>query len=691
MHARLLICLIAFALAIIAAPSPASAFSMDDILSAPYASQLSSSPDGTALVWTVHLRGERNLYINQSGATSKLTTYDQDDGQELYDPQFLFDNSGVVYMRGAAEDNGAADNPNPLSLVAAPERQIYVVAARGGKPQLIGTGLSPAVSPKNNTVAWIKSGALQVTTLKPDGNGYKIGTIVAPSDRGVITQAQWSPDGSHLAIVNNRGDHAFVEIYTPEEQRLVYATPDFSNDGNPAWSADSSRVAFIRQPGAREDDSPYSVRTREPWSIWVADARTGNAHEAWHAHRGMGAAFYPVDGAAQLWWLAGDRIAFPWEGSGWRNLYDVNASGGAASALTPGAFEVEMVSGALDGSALYYATNENDIDHRHIWQVAVGSAPTAVSTGPHNQWRPAATAHGVAFVDAGYNTPPTVMRSEGHQISALPGQVVSPSFPAAEVVEPQLVTFRAPDGLLIHAQLFVPKDGLAKHAGIIFTHGGSQRQMLPGFHYMEAYSNLYEFNQYYANHGFVVLSINYRSGIMYGHDFREAKHYGWEGASEYQDLVAGAHYLMQRPAVDPHRIGLYGLSYGGYLTAMGLARNSDIFKAGADFAGVHNWATIFDSNGIQVGTREQRRIALQASPEGSLDSWHSPVFLAQGDDDRNVPFAQGVDLAARLRDRGIEVQTMVFPNETHENLVYAHMESLFSAAAAFLSEHLQKK
>ena len=113
--------------------------------------------------------------------------------------------------------------------------------------------------------------------------------------------------------------------------------------------------------------------------------------------------------------------------------------------------------------------------------------------------------------------------------------------------------------------------------------------MLLGWHYMDYYSNAYAVNQYLANHGYVVLAVNYRLGIGYGHDFNNPPRSGPWGASEYQDVQAGAAYLRALPDVDASKIGIWGGSYGGYLTALALARNSDVFKAGVDLHGVHDW------------------------------------------------------------------------------------------------------
>jgi dipeptidyl aminopeptidase/acylaminoacyl peptidase len=221
--------------------------------------------------------------------------------------------------------------------------------------------------------------------------------------------------------------------------------------------------------------------------------------------------------------------------------------------------------------------------------------------------------------------------------------------------------------------------------------------MMLGFHYMQYYHNAYAENQYLASRGFVVLSVNYRTGIMYGRAFREREKGGPRGAEEYQDIVAAAKYLQTLPIVDTKRIGLWGGSYGGFLTAMGLARNSDIFAAGVDFHGVHDWSArgIFRSGpGGQEGglpdRAEAMRLAFESSPNASIKSWKSPVLLIQGDDDRNVDFSQMVDLVQRLREQKVPFEQIVFPDEIHDFLLWRSWVRGYKACADFFDRVLVK-
>jgi len=243
-------------------------------------------------------------------------------------------------------------------------------------------------------------------------------------------------------------------------------------------------------------------------------------------------------------------------------------------------------------------------------------------------------------------------------------------FPAEQLAKPQQALFVSADGLEIHGQLFVPRNLKPgeKRPALIFLHGGPMRQMLLGWHYMYYYANSYAMNQYLATRGYIVLAINYRSGIGYGRAFREAPGRAGRGASEYQDVVAAGKYLQSRSDVDFRRIGLWGGSYGGYLTALGLGRNSDLFAAGVDFHGVHDWpADNWEGKHIP---EDLVKLAHDSSPVSAVNTWKSPVLFIHGDDDRNVMFSQTVDLVARLRAQGVSIEQLIFPDEVHDFLLY---------------------
>jgi dipeptidyl aminopeptidase/acylaminoacyl peptidase len=273
-----------------------------------------------------------------------------------------------------------------------------------------------------------------------------------------------------------------------------------------------------------------------------------------------------------------------------------------------------------------------------------------------------------------------------------PGAIPA-AFPEAALVDPQPVLVPAADGMTIHTQLFLPR-GLKpgeRRPAVVFFHGGSRRQMLLGWHYFYYYRNAYALNQYLASRGYVVLSVNYRSGIAYGMEFREALHYGAQGASEFNDVLGAGLYLRGRPDVDPKRIGLWGGSYGGFLTALGLARASDLFAAGVDLHGVHdwnieiqNWVPSYDP----IKQADAAKLAYESSPIAYVKDWRSPVLLIHGDDDRNVQFSQTVQLTAALRPQGVEVEQLIFPDDIHDFLTHAHWVAAYEAAADFFRRRL---
>jgi dipeptidyl aminopeptidase/acylaminoacyl peptidase len=300
----------------------------------------------------------------------------------------------------------------------------------------------------------------------------------------------------------------------------------------------------------------------------------------------------------------------------------------------------------------------------------------------------------LVYLGSGAREPamPYAMPLAGGPARMLAQAALPRDFPSPKLVAPRQVVFKAEDGQEVHGQLFLPQGvGRGKKLpAVIFMHGGPSRQMLTGWHYMYYYHNAYGFNQYLASQGYAVLSVNYRSGIGYGRAFRMAPKRGARGASEYQDILAAARYLRGRDDIDDERVGLWGGSYGGYLTALGLARDSDLFAAGVDMHGVHDWSQrISGASWIDYNSRDAQKVALEASPVGSVQKWRSPVLLVHGDDDRNVSFSQTVDLARRLREQNVEFEQVVFPDDVHDFLLHRHWLRAYAAAADFFGRHLK--
>jgi dipeptidyl aminopeptidase/acylaminoacyl peptidase len=277
-----------------------------------------------------------------------------------------------------------------------------------------------------------------------------------------------------------------------------------------------------------------------------------------------------------------------------------------------------------------------------------------------------------------------------------PQGALPPSFPETdELVVPEAVVLPAIDGLAVHGQLFLPPElrGDERAPAVIFLHGGSRRQMLLGFHLRGYYHNAYALNQWLAARGYVVLSLNYRSGTGYGLDFREAEEYGASGASEVRDVLGAGLWLAAHPRVDPERIGLWGGSYGGFLTAQGLVHAPELFAAGVDIHGVHDW-----NEGIQnfvpsyepSHRPELAERAFQASPLAHVDRWEDPVLLIHGDDDRNVRFSETVTLVRELRQRGVPHEVLVFPDEVHGFLLHRSWIAAYQATAAWFDRWLRR-
>lgn len=669
-------------------------FTLEQIMSAPFPSDLVASKTGSRIAWILNEQGKRNIWVAEGPNFNprRLTSYLEDDGQELSSLSFSPDGNTLVYERGGGK-NPAGQFPNPTSNPAGVEQAVWVIAWNGSEPKKVDVGHSSKIS-STGMIAYARDGQLY---LAPSDGSARPLQIVG---RGQNGEAQWSPDGKLLTFASFRGDHSFIGVYDTQQKSVKFLSPSVDGDSNPQWSLDGKRIAFVRQPAVpRDTPSGYFIEPDRPhpWAIWLADVNSGSAKEIWHSGDKPNDSFpYMANdtGGGVINYAANDTIVLASEADGWQHLYALSTNGGAPRLLTPGNCEVEQWSFTPDKKQILYNSNCGDTDRRHISQVPLEGNVEQLTRGEGIEWSPLSVSDAASFAylaSTASSMPGLLVRSIPPNSLARPIVGFTGSMGrhwTISLVTPQQAIFKSADNYEIHGQLFLPKNLKPgeKRPALIFIHGGSMRQMLLGWHYMYYYSNSYSMNQFLANRGYIVLAVNYRSGIGYGRAFREAPNRAGRGASEYQDIVAAGKYLQSRPDVDGKRIGLWGGSYGGYLTAMGLARNSDLFAAGVDMHGVHDWPTDnWDGKNIPP---ELTKLAHDSSPVSSVDTWKSPVLFIHGDDDRNVYFTQTVDLVARLRSKNVDIEQLIFPDEIHDFLLHKDWLRAYQSTSDFFDRKL---
>ncbi|MDQ6611209.1 MAG: prolyl oligopeptidase family serine peptidase [Gemmatimonadota bacterium] len=692
---------------------------IDQFLKPGFPEGLVSAKTVDRIAWLANERGQRNVYtaVAPSFKPVRLTSFLEDNGVVLTDLSISDDGQIVSFVRGSAP-NAEGWFANPSSDPNGPTRTIWAARTNGSGASSVAVGGAPVLAPNGNAVLYVRDGQIYRVVLPKSGAFPAVEKDAQPYIKGFGRNGdpQWSPNSATIAYVSVREYHALIGLYDVSTRTVHYASPSIDFDGSPTWSSDSRRIAFTRRPGTpfgqqtnpglslrglppapnragraggggdTKPDGMYRAAFRGGYTlaVMVVDAVTDSLHEVWHSVPNA-KTFVNI---GRIKW-AGENLIFAQEPEDWTRLYSVNANGGTATPieLTPGAGEVETFGYSADGKTLYYGSNVGDPDRRHVWKVpTAGGAATQLTTGNEIEMSPAPLASGkqVAVLTSSALRPMSVgivALSDAKEKIIYP--TLDKDFPTSAEVVPQAVTLKAADGMQFYNQLFVPKDIKSgeKRPALIFVHGGPPRQMLLGYHYMDFYHTAYATNQWLSTLGYVVLSVNYRLGIGYGKTFRTAPNSGEAGNAEYGDVLAAAKYLQSRPDVDASRVGIWGLSYGGILTAEALARNSDIFAAGVDMAGVHVWGNSLDTS----------TVAYKASAVSAIDKWKSPVLIWQGDDDRNVPFSQTIGLVNLLRQRDVYYELMVMPDDTHETLIHKRWLSTFARMQTFLQRFLWDK
>lgn len=669
--------------------------SIADYLSAPFPTGLLASPDGKSIAWVFNDKGERNVFFAKSPdfQAQKITEFTGDNGLGITQLVFSPDSQTLLFVRGNSK-NPVGEAANPAQLQENTEYQIHSIQLATGKTQNLGAGSFPLFFPKGEKIAFLNGGNIFSKSLsQPDQAASKLF-----GGRGLASQLSFSPDGRYLAFTSARTDHSFVGLYDVTNHTLTYPESSLDHDTYPAWSPDGMQLAYLRIPNV-DDHLPFTVlRENNPWSIRVLDLENMQGREVWRSDMGRGSVMVNDIPAVnqRIWWTPKGDLVFPWEKTGFMHLYGLDMESGFVKDLTPGIGFVELVQLSYNSSDLLITSNIGDLERRNIlkldlnsFQIHSLSAPQAI------EWSPVGIQDGWAYLSSDFDQPAWPMIHLDAQSRKLAAEFLPKNFPK-DLVPSEQLTLTAKDGFNSFAQLILPKDYDPKksYPAVIFLHGGSRRQMLMGFNYSQYYSNAYAMQQYFASKGYIALTLNYRSGIGYGMDFREEPNYGAGGASEVQDVMAAADYLAGRSDVDASKIIPWGGSYGGYLTAHALAQAPGKFLTGVDIHGVHNWnkdIPVFAPWYAPEKYPEMAALAFKSSPMNYVQNWKEPVLLIHGDDDRNVLFSESVELAEILRRQGVQVEQLVFPDEIHMFLLQRNWVAAYEASFSFIHNQVNKK
>jgi dipeptidyl aminopeptidase/acylaminoacyl peptidase len=669
---RLCLCLVLLALAppaITAAPDR-----LAQLLALPHASGLTGARDVPLFAWVENAAGVRNIWVGGPNRTARrLTAYAEDDGLHIYDLALSDDGTSLAFVRGGDEEfPDEGELPNPGGAATPPRQLLFVMPTAGGAALPVGDGHAPTFAPGGKRLAFTRRGELWL--WEPGAEARRLAKLT-----GNVTRLDWAPDGNQLVIGESRGEHGLIAVLDVVQSRLTYLDTGLGQAVEPALSPDGRQLAFIHYltppPGALPASGPY-------WSVRVADSASGSVRTLWSAPAGPGERYAGTRGGNLLWSRDG-QLLFPWEGTGWLHIYALDTErGGTPRPLTAGNYEVETFLLGPDRRSLLYTANADEPDRRQVWRLPLGSG-RAVRLGPTKgiQSYPAVAGNAIAAIATDERRPAYPALLNG-RVTPLQRAPEAPGF-----VAPETVTFQASDGQTVRGQFFRAR-GCRKCPAVIYAHGGPRRQMLLGFHPSTYYSKAYILNQHLAASGYHVLSVNYRSGTGYGLAFRDAPEAGREGGAEYRDILGAGRWLAARG--DVGRVGIWGGSWGGYLAALALARDSDLFAAGVDLHGVHSLLRPVPISLSPEAQERARRLQWESSPMAAIDRWRSPVLLIHGDDDRNVPFAQSLLLARELAARRIPYRELVLPNERHTFFRHASWLRAFGAAEAFLDEHLKR-
>ncbi|WP_346858600.1 prolyl oligopeptidase family serine peptidase [uncultured Draconibacterium sp.] len=416
-----------------------------------------------------------------------------------------------------------------------------------------------------------------------------------------------------------------------------------------------------------------SIDNKDRW-ILLLDPATGNLElldrqrdEAWIGGPGIGGWGFSTGDMG--WMPDGKSIWFHSEESGYSHLYCVDIHSKKKTSLTSGDFEVSEAFISNDKKHFYFTANKVHPGVTHFYQMPVWGGKLTqitsmeggneVSLSPDEKW--------IAIRHSTANKPWELYLQEnksGAEATQLTKSTTA-AFNAYKWRTPEYITFKAQDGENVHARLYRPDSPEKQGPAVIFVHGAGYLQN--AHKWWSSYFREYQFHNFLVDNGYTVLDMDYRASAGYGRDWRTGI-YRWMGGKDLSDNVDGAKFLAEKYDVSPERIGLYGGSYGGFITLMAMFNYPDVFKAGGALRSVTDWAHYnhgYTANILNTPVEDSLAF-VKSSPIYFAEGLQGALLMCHGMVDDNVEFQDIVRLTQRLIELGKENwELAVFPVEPH--------------------------
>lgn len=502
------------------------------------------------------------------------------------------------------------------------------------------------LSTENGEVKWVDHGQKQVA---PRTETRTEQTSAERVERRESEQAQQQTGGRQTTGERRTGETDQARQAAEQSERDVQLF-------QPLWSEDGTKAVIL----ARSADN------KDRW-ILALDPATAKTRVIANEHDD---AWVDGPGAFTLGWMRdGQRIYFQSERDGYAHLYTVAYDGGEARQLTSGKWEVSGVKLSDDKSHFFITTSEVHPGERHLYVMpSDGGERVKITSMPgNNQAFVSPDEKMLALIFSYSNKPPEIYIQENRpnatalKITSSP----APEFWNYNWIDPPIVTFTARDGATVYARLYKPKSARRGGPAVIFVHGAGYLQNV--HRWWSSYYREYMFHHLLAENGFTVLDIDYRASAGYGREWRTGI-YRHMGGKDLDDHVDAARWLVREHGIDAKRIGIYGGSYGGFITLMAMFTEPDVFAAGAALRPVTDWAHYnhpYTSNILNVPQRDPEAYR-KSSPIYFADKLKGALLICHGMVDTNVHFQDTVRLVQRLIElRKENWELAVYPVEDH--------------------------